>query len=101
MFSKVKSQELKVKSQEPRAKMKMKGILPSNLVSFFFLLVFYLFSISSNAQCAMCRAALSGEGNKVQAQAVNDGIVYLMVIPYLLVAGIGYYIYRMKKNKTN
>lgn len=54
---------------------------------------------STNAQCAMCRAALSSEGNKVKAQAVNDGIVYLMVIPYLLVAAIGYAVYRMKKNK--
>ena len=58
-----------------------------------------LFSLCSNAQCAMCRAALGGEANKVQAEAVNDGIVYLMVIPYLLVAGVGYAIYRMRKNK--
>lgn len=47
----------------------------------------------------MCRAALTSEGNAVKAQAVNDGIVYLMLIPYLLVAGIAYYIYRMWKNK--
>lgn len=58
-----------------------------------------LFTFSANAQCAMCRAALSGESNTAQAQAVNDGIVYLMVIPYLLVGGIGYYIYRMRKKK--
>lgn len=66
---------------------------------FFFTLCFLFFSLYSNAQCAMCRAALAGEGNTAKAQAVNDGIVYLMVIPYLLVAGIGYYIYRMWKNK--
>jgi len=57
------------------------------------------FSLTANAQCAMCRAALSGEENRAQAEAVNDGIVYLMVIPYLLVAGIGYAIYRMRKKK--
>ncbi|WP_310560743.1 hypothetical protein [Flavobacterium sp.] len=45
----------------------------------------------------MCRAALMSEGNAAKAEAVNDGIVYLMVIPYILVAGIGYYIYRMRK----
>ncbi|WP_374505499.1 hypothetical protein [Flavobacterium sp.] len=45
----------------------------------------------------MCRAALTSEGNTTKAEAVNDGIVYLMVIPYLLVGGIGYAIYRMKK----
>lgn len=58
---------------------------------------FFIFSTVSNAQCAMCRAALTSEGNKTKAEAVNDGIVYLMVIPYLLVGGIGYAIYRMKK----
>ena len=79
----------KVKSQKKR-------IVPSCLVSCFFLLVF---SLSANAQCAMCRAALTSEGNTAKAQAVNDGIVYLMVIPYLLVAGIGYYIYWMWKKK--
>jgi hypothetical protein len=68
-------------------------------------MVYFLFSIffslSANAQCAMCRAALGGEQNKVQAQAVNDGIVYLMVIPYLLVAGLAYIIYRMRKKKKD
>jgi hypothetical protein len=65
----------------------------------FYILCSLFFSFSSYAQCAMCRAALAGEGNKNQAVAVNDGIVYLMVIPYVLVAGIGYAVYRMKKKK--
>ncbi|MFV5698309.1 hypothetical protein ACM55H_08040 [Flavobacterium sp. ZT3R17] len=66
----------------------------------FFLLVSFFLYLPANAQCAMCRAALSGEGNKVKAAAVNDGIVYLMVIPYLLVGAIGYAVYRMRKNKS-
>ncbi len=64
---------------------------------YFYFLFSIFYSLSANAQCAMCRAALTSEGNAVKAQAVNDGIVYLMVIPYILVAGIGYYIYRMRK----
>lgn len=67
--------------------------------SIFFILYSLFFSLTTNAQCAMCRAALETEGNTAKAQAVNDGIVYLMVIPYLLVGGIGYYIYRMRKKK--
>lgn len=59
--------------------------------------LFLLFSLSANAQCAMCRASLTSEGNKTKVEAVNDGIVYLMVIPYLLAGGIGYAIYRMRK----
>jgi hypothetical protein len=63
----------------------------------FFVLLFYSFPAS--AQCAMCRAALEGENNTAKAEAVNDGIVYLMAIPYLLVAVIGYYIYRTQIGK--
>ena len=66
-----------------------------------FLLVLSLSSLPANAQCSMCRAALTSEGNTKKAEAVNDGIVYLMVIPYILVAGIGYAVYRMKKNKLS
>ncbi|OCB74375.1 hypothetical protein [Flavobacterium crassostreae] len=62
-------------------------------------LLFVLFSANMHAQCAMCRAALGGEDNNIQAQAVNDGIVYLMAIPYILVAVIGYAVYRLYKNK--
>ncbi|WP_264532247.1 hypothetical protein [Flavobacterium sp. N502540] len=71
---------------------------------YFYILVSILFSLSANAQCAMCRAALGGDSNVKKAEAVNNGIVYLMVIPYLLVAVIGVLIYRMyqsKKKKTD
>jgi hypothetical protein len=90
MFTKIRSQKLEVRSERRKVK---------SLCSLFFVLCSLLFSLYANAQCAMCRAALAGESNKAQAQAVNDGIVYLMVIPYLLVGGIGYYIYRMWMKK--
>jgi len=83
MFNKFKIQNSKFKIQ-----------------NLFFVICFLFIQISTNAQCAMCRAALAGEGNVAKAQAVNNGIVYLMVIPYLLVAGVFYAIYRMRKNKN-
>lgn len=58
-----------------------------------------LFFQVGNAQCAMCRAAIETEGNSTKAEALNDGIVYLMIAPYLLVGVIGYIIYRMRKSK--
>ncbi len=76
-----------------------KSILQSQkfkIQNLFFLLSFCFLSIASQAQCAMCRAALESEGNGAKAEAVNDGIVYLMAVPYLLVAVAGYYIYQMK-----
>ncbi|OMQ11129.1 hypothetical protein [[Flexibacter] sp. ATCC 35103] len=67
---------------------------------FLFSILFSLFSsLTANAQCAMCRAALAGDSNVKKAEAVNNGIVYLMVVPYLLVAIIGYLIYRMYQSK--
>ncbi|MFZ0595836.1 MAG: hypothetical protein WAM46_02545 [Flavobacterium sp.] len=64
-----------------------------------YILAAIFFSLAANAQCAMCRAALAGDSNVKKAEAVNNGIVYLMVIPYLLVAIIGVLIYRMYQSK--
>jgi len=61
-----------------------------------FTIAFFLFPIASKAQCAMCRAALESEEGGVKAEAVNDGIVYLMAIPYVLVGILGYAIYKMR-----
>jgi hypothetical protein len=66
---------------------------------FLFGIVFFIMSILSQAQCAMCRAALESEEGGVQAEAVNDGIVYLMAIPYILVGILGFAIYRLKYGK--
>jgi len=74
-------------------------IVKSKFQALFFGVCFFLIGISANAQCAMCRAALGGDSNTKKAEAVNDGIVYLMVIPYLLVLIIGYLIYRMYSKK--
>ena len=67
-----------------------------------YILFSIFYSLSTNAQCAMCRASLESEGNATKAEAVNDGIVYLMVIPYILVAVVGVVVYRMytKKSKS-
>jgi hypothetical protein len=48
----------------------------------------------------MCRASLESTGDKTKVEAVNDGIVFLMAIPYILVAIIGYVIYKMYTKKT-
>ncbi|MHA7942148.1 hypothetical protein ACJOV8_003650 [Formosa sp. 3Alg 14/1] len=50
-------------------------------------------SVSAIAQCAMCRAVLETEEGQGTAEGINDGIVYLMSIPYILIAGIGYAMY--------
>ena len=64
------------------------------------LFVFILASFLANAQCAMCRAQLESMDDNSLAESVNDGIVYLMAVPYILVAFVGFMIYRSFKNKT-
>ena len=87
MLIKVESQKSKVKSHQK---------LITSVLAFLFSI---FFSLSTNAQCAMCRAALESEGNQAKAKGINDGIVYLMVIPYILVGLVFFAVYKMYTNK--
>jgi len=66
------------------------------LFTFFFLLSSFLVK----AQCAMCRAQLESMDDNSLAESVNDGIVYLMAVPYILIAVVGFFIYRSFRKKT-
>lgn len=63
------------------------------------LLILLLVPEISEAQCSMCRAVLMSETDQSAAKGINDGILYLMIFPYLLVGGVGYFIYRSRRNK--
>lgn len=79
-----------------RAKQSQKLIsLKKVLYTFAFLLLPFFVE----AQCAMCRAALESEEGTAQAEGINDGIVYLMIVPYVLVAIAGFAIYKIKYGK--
>lgn len=56
-------------------------------------------SIPLHAQCSMCRAVLETEASGEAAQGLNDGIVYLMVIPYILVGLAIFLVYTRFRNK--
>lgn len=70
-------------------------------VKIIYALCSIFYSLSTSAQCAMCRASLESEGNVAKNEALNDGIVYLMAIPYVLVAAIGFVVYRMFAKKKS
>ena len=59
-----------------------------------------LFHASAQAQCSMCVTALenSPEG-KGMAASFNHGILFLLVIPYLLFGSFGVVIYRGYRKK--
>jgi hypothetical protein len=62
----------------------------------FFLIIILLLVLPTvvDAQCAMCRAVVESEADGRTAEGINNGIVYLMAVPYVLVAGLFYFIYR-------
>ena len=59
--------------------------MKSKLIYTFTFIVFTLVNQLTYAQCSMCRAVvetdISGKGS-----GINNGIVYLMAFPYILVA---------------
>ena len=69
---------------------------------YYLIIVIFIFAaLPADAQCAMCRAVLESEEDGSLAASVNDGIVYLMLFPYLFIGGVGFFIYRMyRKGKV-
>ena len=68
-----------------------------NVKLFFFLIILGLVVLPVDAQCAMCRAVLESEEGGQAAKGINNGLMYLMIFPYLLIGGIGYAIYRSRQ----
>ena len=68
--------------------------MPTRIKSLFFF-GFFLISLSElSAQCAMCRAVLESGTDTSAAEGINNGIVYLMAIPYILVGVVFYAVYK-------
>lgn len=64
------------------------------LIILFFM---FFFLPEINAQCAMCRAVLETDADGSTAEGINNGILYLMAFPYLLVGVIGFLIYKSRQ----
>jgi hypothetical protein len=65
------------------------------------LLAFFIFALnlSSFAQCAMCKATAETANQNTSgslAEGLNTGIVYLMLIPYTLLAIIAVVFFRKR-----
>ncbi|MFI5135614.1 MAG: hypothetical protein ACHQD9_07155 [Chitinophagales bacterium] len=72
------------------------------LVATVSLLLLIEASTFSFAQCSLCKSSAESslqEGDP-QAKGLNLGIMYLLVMPYLLVGGIGYWWYVQKKKES-
>lgn len=63
----------------------------------YFLSLLFVSQLVS-AQCAMCKAVVES-GDNAMAEGINNGILYLMAMPYILVivAALLFYKYYLKK----
>lgn len=74
------------------------------LKTVFLLLAVMLVSNVGMAQCAMCRATVGSnlsEGRGVIGTGLNFGILYLLLTPYLLVAGVAFFWFRAGKKELS
>lgn len=65
--------------------------------AYLLFVVLLLVATSVDAQCAMCRAVLETETDGGAAKGINNGIVYLMIFPYLLIGVVGYFVFKMRQ----
>lgn len=63
------------------------------LRAFCLSLILLLMPFFLTAQCAMCRAVLESSEDNSRAEGINQGIMYLMAFPYILVGGIGFFLW--------
>lgn len=68
------------------------------VTAFLVLVASVLVADAASAQCAMCVTALEQNGGEIAA-GFNRGILFLLGVPYLVVAAIGVSWYR--KHKLN
>lgn len=78
--------------------MNMKKIL--FLTSF---LLFCLFPADITAQCPMCKIAAESnlENGGTAGQGLNSGILYMLLMPYLLIGVLGFIWYKNRKKEIN
>ena len=66
---------------------------------FFAAVFFILFNVATHAQCAMCKATAETANQNTSgslAEGLNSGILYLMLIPYTLLAVIAIVFFRKR-----
>ena len=73
----------------------MKKYLPV----FFVLLLLIIAYLPTNAQCAMCTGQVESATNAGSSVAlgINKGVLYIFMMPYLIMATLGYFWWKGRK----
>ena len=70
--------------------------------SLFLLIITFFIHLGAMWQCAMCRASVENNvsnGDASIGAGLNNGILYLVVMPYLMAGIIGFFWYRASKKR--
>jgi len=59
--------------------------------------------ITTDAQCPMCRMSAESnlENGGTQGKGLNAGILYMLSLPYIMVAGLGFWWYKNRKTEED
>jgi len=80
------------------------GEMKAVRIAILFIFVLIIGIEAVDAQCAMCKAVLESNmqsGEEAVGKGINDGIVYIMFVPYILLTVVGVVMYRhYKKTKA-
>jgi hypothetical protein len=82
---------------------KSQKMMKKNLVSVFAVVVLVFLCVgNAEAQCAMCKAAAEANLKTGGSDPVglNAGILYMLLMPYLMVAAIGIWWYRNRRKEA-
>lgn len=66
--------------------------MSSKVLRVGFVIALVVLTISMDAQCPMCKMAAESnlENGGTEGKGLNTGILYMLLLPYLLVSAIGY-----------
>jgi len=73
----------------------------ATLLFILFIIALLISNIDVHAQCSMCQAVVASnmhENEKTFGLGLNNAIIYLMVMPYLLIGAVGYLLYKRVKS---
>ena len=79
-----------------------KSLISLALIALILVLI-TVFSADLDAQCPMCRMAAESnlKNGGTMGQGLNNGILYLLATPYLLIGGLAYFWWRNRRKNVD
>jgi len=70
---------------------------------FFVAFAIMVFAVGISAQCPMCRMAAETnlQNGGTEGRGLNQGILYILSLPYLIVGTIGFIWWKNRRNSQN